>query len=71
MPEVVGDVGALADPMDPEAIAEAMIEMLSDEDHRLDLAEKSRERAAEFTWENTARKTLEVYREAAGEMAYE
>lgn len=68
MPEVVGDVGGLADPMDPEAIAEAMIEMLSNEERRLDLAEKSRERAAQFTWENTARRTLEVYREAMGDL---
>jgi glycosyltransferase involved in cell wall biosynthesis len=64
MPEVVGDAGVLADPMDPESIGEALVGLLKNDERCKDLAAKARERAASFSWEKTARMTLAVYQEA-------
>lgn len=63
LPEVAGDAAALFDPNDPGAIAEAVWRCLADSAYRASLVEKGRARAATFTWENCARKTLETYRE--------
>jgi glycosyltransferase involved in cell wall biosynthesis len=58
IPEVCGDAAVLFDPHDPEAIAEAVLEA----DARADeLRPKGLARAAEFTWEATARKHDDVY----------
>lgn len=61
IPEVTGEAARLVDPNDPDALARAMEELLSDEGKRKDLIGKGLERAGEFTWEETARKTLDVY----------
>jgi len=63
LPEVVGDAAITVDPYDVEALAEAMRRVLSDADLADDLRQRGLERAAGFTWEQTARKTVEVYRE--------
>jgi len=63
LPEVVGDAAITVDPYDVEALAEAMRRVLSDPDLAHDLRRRGLERAAGFTWEQTARKTVEVYRE--------
>jgi glycosyltransferase involved in cell wall biosynthesis len=65
LPEVVGDAGLLVDPEDREAIAEAVCRVLSDLSLRRTLKRKGRERAACFTWEATARRTLAVYEQIA------
>jgi glycosyltransferase involved in cell wall biosynthesis len=62
VPEVVGDAALLAEPDDPEAWATAIERMLAEPSMREDLIARGRARAAEFTWENTARLTLDVYR---------
>lgn len=61
IPEVVGDAGLLFDPLDIEDMAEKMIRLASDKNLRRDLSERGKKRAALFTWERSARKTLEVY----------
>jgi glycosyltransferase involved in cell wall biosynthesis len=61
LPEVVGDAGLLVDPHDTSAIATALGQLLSDPALRLDLAQRGLTRAAQFSWEHTARLTLEVY----------
>ncbi|HUT61565.1 MAG TPA: glycosyltransferase family 1 protein [Phycisphaerae bacterium] len=63
LPEVVGDAAITVDPYDVEALADAMHRVLSDPDLAHDLRRRGLERAAGFTWEQTARKTVEVYRE--------
>lgn len=60
--EVAGDAAVLADPLDPASIAAAIEEARG---RREELRRKGFERAAEFSWEETARRTVEVYREAA------
>ena len=63
LPEVVGDAAITVDPYDVEALAEAMYRVLSDPDLADDLRRRGLERAARFTWERTARETVQVYRE--------
>jgi glycosyltransferase involved in cell wall biosynthesis len=66
IPEAVGDAGVLVDPCDVGAIADAMERVVSSPELRADLARRGRERAARFTWEETARRTLDVYRSIVG-----
>lgn len=61
LPEVVGDAGLLVDPLDAEAIASAMLQVLQDEDLRTGMAHDGRAWASHFSWEETARMTREVY----------
>jgi glycosyltransferase involved in cell wall biosynthesis len=60
MPETAGGAAVLADPEDPRSISRAILQArAAAEDLRL----KGMSRAAQFTWEQTAKQTLEVYRE--------
>lgn len=61
LPEVVGDAALLVNPYSASSIAEAMLRVLEDDHLRCELSRKGRERAAEFSWENTARSTVRVY----------
>ncbi|MEO8065978.1 MAG: glycosyltransferase family 1 protein [Candidatus Doudnabacteria bacterium] len=61
LPEVVGDAGALVDPDSTESIAEGLLSVLMDDNLRQQMIVKGLARAKRFTWENTARKTLEVF----------
>jgi glycosyltransferase involved in cell wall biosynthesis len=65
LPEVVGDAALLIDPADEQALAEAMVRVLTDADLQEELRQKGQARAKEFTWERTARETLAVYQEVA------
>jgi glycosyltransferase involved in cell wall biosynthesis len=65
IPEVVGDGGMLLDPTDTNAWTMAMLEVATDEHVRARLRAAGLRRAAEFTWERTARLTLEAYRRVA------
>jgi glycosyltransferase involved in cell wall biosynthesis len=62
LPEAAGEAALLVDPLDERAIAHALDHLLGDEMLRARLVEKGLARAAEFTWERAARRTLEVYR---------
>ena len=68
MPEVLGDAGILIDPTDEGAWTDAIVEVLSDGEMRARLREAGLRRATEFTWERTARLTLDVYRRAVARM---
>ena len=61
--ETVGRAARLVDPKDLEDLARAMTEMLSDEKVREHYAELGRNHVKQFSWERTALKTLEVYRQ--------
>jgi len=63
--EVAGDAALLFDPHDERAIAAALEALLSqDEPARARTRARGLARAREFTWERTARLTLESYRRA-------
>jgi glycosyltransferase involved in cell wall biosynthesis len=55
---VAGGAALLFDPHDIDAIADAMLRLVEDEPLRARLAEAGPRRAAKFTWESAARKTL-------------
>jgi glycosyltransferase involved in cell wall biosynthesis len=59
--EVLGDAGVLLPPRDVAAWAEALRALLADPTRGRELGERGRRRAAEFTWERTARATRAVY----------
>lgn len=61
--ETVGSAARLVEPKDVDDIARAMTEMLSDGKAREHYAELGNVHVKQFSWEETARKTLEVYRE--------
>ncbi len=63
--ETVGTEAArLVPPTEAPALARSIVELLSDEDERRRLSAAGLRRAAQFSWEKTARATLEVYKEA-------
>lgn len=61
--ETVGDAARLVNPKDVDDLARAMAEMLSDVRMREHYAELGRSQVKKFSWEQTATKTLEVYRQ--------
>ena len=64
IPEVLGNAGVLLDPLDVPGWTEAIVRIVNDDQFRARLREAGLARAGEFTWERTARVTLEVYRRA-------
>jgi glycosyltransferase involved in cell wall biosynthesis len=66
LPEVAGDAAAVV-PCDRDALAAAISRLLLDPAARADLVTRGRARAAEFTWERTARETAAVYDEVASD----
>jgi glycosyltransferase involved in cell wall biosynthesis len=66
LPEVAGEAALLFDPNDQAAIASAISRLLSDETLRARLHARGLARARQFTWERTARLTLESYARALG-----
>lgn len=65
LPEVVGEAALTVDPHDIEALAKAMAMALGNEALRSELGNRGLRRAAEFSWESTARTISHVYREVA------
>jgi glycosyltransferase involved in cell wall biosynthesis len=63
LPEVAGEAALLVDPTDTRALR-AALERALDPLERLALVEMGLRRAAEFTWERTARATLAVIEDA-------
>jgi glycosyltransferase involved in cell wall biosynthesis len=64
LPEVAGEAALLFDPRDQPAIAEALRRLLDDNELRESLRARGLAQVAEFTWDRTARLTLESYRGA-------
>jgi glycosyltransferase involved in cell wall biosynthesis len=61
LPEVVGDAALTVDPFDIEGQVDAILKILGSTSFRDELIEKGKSRAALFSWERTARETLQVY----------
>ncbi|QSW97954.1 glycosyltransferase family 4 protein [Haloterrigena alkaliphila] len=65
LPEVVGDAGVLVKPGDAGEMADAIRDLLADDDRRRRLGERARDRIVEeFDWERAARETVRTYRTA-------
>ena len=63
LPEVAGDAALLVDSDDPETWREAIGSLIADDPLRKELQRAGRIRAAQFSWERTARETAALYRE--------
>jgi glycosyltransferase involved in cell wall biosynthesis len=66
LPEVAGDAALLLDPEDQSAVTAALRRLLDEPALAARLRAAGRERARLYTWERTARATLDSYRRAAG-----
>ena len=62
LPDLVGDAGLLFDPDDPEQIARSVLRLWRDPVLRQTLAERGRERGAQFSFDHTARLFRAHYR---------
>jgi len=62
LPEVVGDAGLLVDPHDVEGMAEAIEMVLTDSRLWHELRQRGLARAQMYSWQETAKQTLEIYR---------
>ncbi|MFH0985291.1 MAG: glycosyltransferase family 1 protein, partial [Candidatus Omnitrophota bacterium] len=62
-PEVAGKAAVFVDPRDTSAIAAGMKCLALDETLRSELRLKGFERIKKFSWQKTARETIEVYKE--------
>ncbi len=69
LPEVAGEAARYFDPREVADISGALIDLLSDPALAQRLVALGRERQAAFTWEATARGTLESYARAWGDRA--
>jgi glycosyltransferase involved in cell wall biosynthesis len=66
VPEVVGDAGWLVDdPMDVKGFASAMANVLTEPRLLAEMGVRGQERSRRFGWEQTAARTLALYREIA------
>jgi glycosyltransferase involved in cell wall biosynthesis len=65
LPELVGDAGLLIDPESVDALAAAIARVLGDAALARDLGARGLERSRRYAWDETARRTLEVYQDAA------
>jgi glycosyltransferase involved in cell wall biosynthesis len=66
LPEVTGDAALLVEPRSTGQLAEAIERVLVEEDLSARLSAAGQARAAAFSWERTARMTLQVYEKVAG-----
>ena len=61
--ETVGSAASLVDPRDVNELSASIVELLTDDSKRRYYSAAGQSHAAGFSWEQTARETLEVYRE--------
>jgi glycosyltransferase involved in cell wall biosynthesis len=62
IPEVLGDAAVLLDPLDAEGFAEAIRRVRSDPETRRALVARGHERLKLYSWTETARKTVDIFR---------
>jgi glycosyltransferase involved in cell wall biosynthesis len=67
LPEVLGDCGVLVDVGDVDALAAAVVDVLSDEDRRTAMTRCGRDRARGFDANATTAALMDTYRAIAGE----
>lgn len=69
LPEVVGDAGLQVDAEDANGLAEAMASVLTSPPLAVQMRARGQQRAAGFTWEQTARDTARAYETVLSEHA--
>jgi len=62
--ETIGNAALLVPPTDVQQLACGIVEMISDQGKSAHFSQVGLERASQFTWERTARATLDVYTKA-------
>lgn len=62
LPEVVGDAAVTISPTDTDALADGMLKIYTDPTFRLQLSEKSLQRAKLFSWGKCAEETVRAYK---------
>jgi glycosyltransferase involved in cell wall biosynthesis len=65
LPEVVGEAALLVDPYDVEALAQAMLTVLEDDELKKEMSKKGIAQAQKFSWEKAGAELLAVCREVA------
>jgi glycosyltransferase involved in cell wall biosynthesis len=65
LPEISGGAALLVDPLSVDSIAEGMCRLAADDGLVADLRQRGLRRAADFSWERTARLTLDAYASCA------
>jgi glycosyltransferase involved in cell wall biosynthesis len=60
-PEVAGDAALLVDPRNIDSIADGIHSVLTDAQLRADLIERGLTRARQFTWDSSARRTIQLF----------
>ena len=63
MPEIASSAALIVDPTSTDKIKKAIKEVLEDSELRKSLKKKGVERAKEFTWQNTAKQTANIYQD--------
>lgn len=63
IPEVVGPAAILLHPDDTEGMAGALLQLAQDAGFHAEMRRRALEQARRFSWEETARRTLEAYRD--------
>ena len=66
LPEITGDTAVLVDPRSQQEIRDALERLLFHPNIRASMAERGRERAEQFRWENCAAKSWQFFREVLG-----
>jgi glycosyltransferase involved in cell wall biosynthesis len=61
LPEIAGDAALLVDPTRSHAMADALIQMLANEEMRIEKIAAGLKNAQRFSWTNTAAQVFEVY----------
>lgn len=67
LPEVAGDAALMAAPDDIEGLADRVYGLLGDQTLRSEQVGKGLRQAAKFSWEQSARRTLQVYQQVLQE----
>ena len=62
MPEVAGEAALLVNPHDINEISDAISRIISDSQFADELSSRGQKKAANFSWLNTASKTIDVYK---------
>lgn len=65
LPEVVGNAALLFDPLDVEAMAGAVEQILGDPELAERLHQEGQDRARQFSWDRAAEETVRLYRDVA------
>jgi len=66
LPEVVSDAGIMVDPMDGDAVCQAMLDLYNKPSLRQTMSLKSLERAGQFSWKKCTLYTINAYKAALG-----